>query len=55
MDDERTGLSGKAVLIGLIAAVLVGFTVLLLLHARRSEPLSSDAVSSASSALAASH
>ncbi|HLZ75689.1 hypothetical protein [Phenylobacterium sp.] len=54
MAGERTGLSGKAVLIGLIAAVLVGFTVLLLLHARQNQPLSTDAVPSASSALAAS-
>lgn len=44
-----------AVLIGLIAAVLVGFTVLLLVHARHDAPLQTDAVSSVSSSLAASH
>ena len=43
-----------AVLIGLIAAVLVGFTVLLLLHARHDQPLSTDAAPSVSSAMAAS-
>jgi hypothetical protein len=53
MSDERTGLSGMAVLIGLIAAVLVGFTVLLLVHARHNQPLRTDAVSSASASLAA--
>ena len=41
-----------AVLIGLIAAVLAGFTVLLLVQARHNQPLRTDAVSSASSALA---
>ena len=54
MQGQRTGLNGVAVLIGLIAAVLVGFTVLLLLHARRNEPLSTDAAPSVSSAMAAS-
>jgi hypothetical protein len=53
MESERPGLSGKAVLIGLIAAVLVGFTILLLVHAKHSEPLQTNAVSSASSSLAA--
>ena len=51
--EERTGLSGIAVLIGLIAAVLVGFTVLLIANARRNEPLQTNAVTSASSSLAA--
>jgi hypothetical protein len=55
MDDQRTGLSAMAVLIGLIAAVLVGFTLLLLVNARHNQPLRTDAVSSASSSLAASH
>ena len=50
--EERTGLSGKAVLIGLIATVLVGFTALLLVHARHNAPLQTDAVSSVSSNLA---
>jgi hypothetical protein len=53
MSDERVGLSGMAVLIGLVAAVLVAFTVLLLLNARHNQPLRTDAVSSASSSLAA--
>jgi hypothetical protein len=53
MADERTGVSGVAVLIGLIAAVLAGFTVLLLANARHNKPLRTDAVSSASSSLAA--
>ena len=42
-----------AVLIGLIAAVLVGFTILLLVHARHNRPLQTDAVPSASSSLSA--
>ncbi|MGZ3375750.1 MAG: hypothetical protein ACXU8S_04060 [Phenylobacterium sp.] len=55
MEVERTGLSGIAVLIGLIAAVLVGFTILLLVHAHHNQALATDATPSASAALAASH
>jgi hypothetical protein len=53
MAGERTGLNGMMVLIGLVAAALVGFTVLLLMNARHNQPLQTDAVSSASSSLAA--
>jgi hypothetical protein len=53
MESERTGLSSMAMLlIGVVAAVLVGFTILLLVHARHSQPLQTNAVSSASSSLA---
>jgi hypothetical protein len=54
MTGERTGWNGMAVLIGLIAVVLVAFTALLLMNARRNQPLQTNAVSSASSSLAAS-
>jgi hypothetical protein len=54
MNGERTGLNGMMVLIALIAAVLIGFTVLLLVNAHKDQPLQTNAVSSASSSLAAS-
>jgi hypothetical protein len=54
MNGERIGLSGIAVLIALVAAVLIGFTVLLLVNARKDQPLQTNAVSSASASLAAS-
>ena len=53
MTGERRAMSGMMVLIGLIAAVLAAFTVLLLANARNNQPLQTDAVSSASSSLAA--
>ena len=43
-----------AVLIGLVVVVLGGFTALLLANARHNQPLQTNAVSSASSSLAAS-
>jgi hypothetical protein len=53
MSGERTGVNGMMVLIGLVAAILVAFTVLLLANARHNQPLRTDVVSSASSSLAA--
>ena len=53
MTGERRAMSGMMVLIGLIAVVLAAFTVLLLANARNNQPLQTDAVSSASSSLAA--
>ena len=54
MNGERIGLNGMTVLIALVAAVLIGFTVLLLVNAHKSQPLQTNAVSSASASLSAS-
>jgi hypothetical protein len=53
MPGERMRLNGLMLLGALVAAVLVGFTVLLLANARHNAPMQTDVVSSASSSLAA--
>ncbi len=53
MPGERMGLNGLVLLAVLVAAVLAGFTVLLLVNARHNAPMQTDVVSSASSSLAA--